>query len=100
MKSFFVVLLAAIVVGLAVGQTVYSDQDLAEWNSYKTTHGKTYDGAENTRRLGIYMDTKNRITAHNARFAAGEVSFKMGINQFSDLLPEELPRNNLLRIPH
>jgi DNA-directed RNA polymerase beta' subunit len=61
-----------------------------EWEAYKTTFKKTYSAEEDERRKQIYIETKKRVEEHNEKFEKGETTFTMGINQFSDQLPEEM----------
>merc|ERR1712179_235576 len=60
-----------------------------EWSLFKITHGKTYAAAEEELRMTIYLQNRDMIAAHNARFKKGEVSYSMKMNQFGDMLPEE-----------
>merc|ERR1712063_149172 len=39
--------------------------------------------------MTIYLQNRDMIAAHNARFEKGEVSYSMKMNQFGDMLPEE-----------
>lgn len=32
------------------------------------------------------MENKHKIAKHNAKFARGEVSFKMGLNKYADMV--------------
>lgn len=55
-------------------------------------HGKSYeDDAEEQKRLKFFMDNVKAVEEHNKKFDAGEVTYSMGINQFSDLGPNEDP---------
>lgn len=60
-------------------------------------HKKSYaDQDEENRRFQIFVDTVKMIIQHNDKHAKGEVSYSMGINQFSDMLPEEYQRGRLI----
>ncbi|XP_017864681.1 PREDICTED: cathepsin L1-like [Drosophila arizonae] len=61
-----------------------------EWNSYKSEFGKIYDESEERLRKLIFGDNKKIIEAHNERWAAGDEGYEMGLNQFSDMLPNEV----------
>lgn len=37
-------------------------------------------------RMKIFLETLTKIATHNARFDKGEVGFRIGINQFADLV--------------
>lgn len=43
----------------------------------------------------IFQTNLKRIVEHNEKFANGETTYTMGINQFTDLKPEEF-RGGLL----
>ncbi|KAH8274501.1 hypothetical protein KR044_002091, partial [Drosophila immigrans] len=61
-----------------------------EFNSFKEIYNKVYkDFSEHDQRKQIFKDNAEFIKQHNQRHAAGEKSYKMGVNQFSDLLSEE-----------
>jgi len=67
-----------------------------EWEDFKRKFNKTYaSGSEEERRYNVYLDTKRIVDAHNQRYANGEVTFKMGINQFSDMTKEEFSNTHL-----
>ncbi|XP_064545962.1 cathepsin L-like [Drosophila montana] len=61
-----------------------------EWNNFKVDYEKTYqDISEHLHRKQIFKHNKEIIDRHNKRYAAGEETFEMGINQFTDLLSHE-----------
>ncbi|XP_062136441.1 cathepsin L-like [Drosophila sulfurigaster albostrigata] len=61
-----------------------------EWKDFKITHSKVYeDESEEQLRYYIFQTNREIMKLHNERFAAGKETFKMGVNQFSDLLTEE-----------
>jgi C1A family cysteine protease len=57
--------------------------------AYAATFGKTYNGDEMAQREAIYNQAVEEMTAHNARFEAGEETYTQGVNQFTDLTLEE-----------
>lgn len=61
-----------------------------DWSAFKQTFGKTYDNAEESRRLNIFISNLEYISAENAK---GH-NFTLGVNQFSDLTPEEFATQN------
>lgn len=79
-----------LLLGLACVANCVSLFELEEWRQYKIEHNKSYDYPEDKMRLKIWLNTKRTVDAHNEKFEAGEVSYEMGINQFSDLTQEEL----------
>ncbi|XP_046489827.1 protein CTLA-2-alpha-like [Neodiprion pinetum] len=64
--------------------------DLDEWNAFKAKHNKKYETVEEEKkRMTIYLESKEKIAKHNADFEKGITTFKMGINHFADMTPEE-----------
>merc|ERR1712203_1149821 len=51
--------------------------------------GKTYNGDEMAKRETIYNQAVEEMTAHNARYEAGEETYTQGVNEFTDLTLEE-----------
>ncbi|KAJ6647329.1 Crustapain [Pseudolycoriella hygida] len=63
--------------------------DTVYWNK---EHNKSFsDQEEENRRFQIFVETVKSVIEHNEKFHRGEVTFKMGINAFAHLLPEERP---------
>jgi len=61
------------------------------WDLFKTVHGKSYSSeAEESLRMKVFFEKVAEIEQHNARFEAGEESFTMAINKFSDMLTSEV----------
>lgn len=51
---------------------------------------KSYENEEeDKKRKAIYFENKQHVEEHNKKFETGQVTWKMGINQFSDLSQEE-----------
>jgi len=99
MVHLFQAVLAAIVVTAAFGGPVAEDLAAlpleASFARYKERYGRVYGSAEEeTARLENFRNSLSTVTSHNAQ--AG-VSFKMGINQFSDLSDEEFEANMLMK---
>ncbi|XP_075150006.1 protein CTLA-2-beta-like [Haematobia irritans] len=65
----------------------------AEWEDYKSRFNKSYANAdEETMRRNLVAATKKIIDEHNLKYEAGEESYSMGLNDFSDKTPEEKGR--------
>ncbi|PSN53177.1 Cathepsin L [Blattella germanica] len=62
---------------------------LVEWEEFKIKHGKRYETFENDFRMQIYLQNKLKIEKHNLAYEKGIYSYKLGMNQFGDLLPHE-----------
>lgn len=59
-----------------------------EWDFYKMENNKI-DGLHH---MQVYQDNKRMIEAHNKRWEDGEESYKMEINQFTDLTEDQLDK--------
>lgn len=56
------------------------------WNSFKERHGRFYDDDdEEDRRKNIFAENWRRIEEHNQLHSNGMKSYRLGMNQFSDL---------------
>ncbi|EDL41306.1 protein CTLA-2-alpha isoform a precursor [Mus musculus] len=64
-----------------------------EWKEWKTKFAKAYNLNEERHRRLVWEENKKKIEAHNADYEQGKTSFYMGLNQFSDLTPEEFKTN-------
>lgn len=62
---------------------------MQEWEAFKLAHGKEYETVEETFRLKVFAENKNKIAQHNQLFSKGLRSFKMKMNHFGDLLHHE-----------
>ena len=68
------------------------------WMEWRRAFGKVYaTAAEAERRQRIFAETLTAIRAQNARNDAGESTYRMGVNQFSDLTNEEYRKGYLSR---
>ncbi|XP_062136123.1 cathepsin L-like [Drosophila sulfurigaster albostrigata] len=86
MKAVILVLVLVAV----VQATSLKDILKVEFNAFKLRHHKAYkDASEELKRLQNFVENKKLIDSHNKRFTAGEKTYKMGINQFSDLNSKE-----------
>merc|ERR1712121_563390 len=66
------------------------------WELFKTVHKKSYETeAEDLLRKEIFLNNVQKVEEHNQKFEAGEVSFKLGVNQFSDLIESEFRASQL-----
>ncbi|XP_069160791.1 cathepsin L-like [Procambarus clarkii] len=75
---------------LAVISALPMSSVLDEWEAFKLEHGKKYaTDAEDSFRMKIFIENKNRIDAHNKLFAARRKSYSLRMNKFGDMLPDE-----------
>ncbi|XP_077486539.1 uncharacterized protein LOC144097780 [Amblyomma americanum] len=62
-----------------------------EWESFKAKNGKKYTtGEEEERRKCIFEKNLELIIQHNKKYAEGNVTYKLAMNHFGDMLPSEL----------
>nr|ASL04981.1 cathepsin l [Nilaparvata lugens] len=87
MRSFVVLLFA--LVGMAQCVSFF-DLVTEEWKTFKLEHKKSYgNDLEEKFRMKIFMDNRNKIAKHNAKYEKGLASFKLKINHFGDMLHHE-----------
>nr|ABN50361.2 cathepsin L [Fasciola hepatica] len=87
---FFV--LAVLTVGVFA-----SNDDL--WHQWKRIYNKEYNGADDEHRRNIWGKNVKHIQEHNLRHDLGLVTYKLGLNQFTDLTFEEFKAKYLIEIP-
>lgn len=63
--------------------------------AWAATYGKTYNGAEYDAREAVYKANVDEYEVHNAKFDAGEETYTMGPNEFTDLTLEEFQGSNI-----
>ncbi|KAM8708933.1 hypothetical protein ACLKA7_015839 [Drosophila subpalustris] len=83
---------AIIVILALIGLVQSTRNDVLDikWQSFKEDHLKSYrDVSEELLRMKIFKANMELIDRHNLRYEAGEESYKMGVNEFTDLLHEE-----------
>lgn len=87
-KQFVVICVALIgLIGPPTGAAAANDDEA--WSQFKQTHQKNYtSAAEEARRRQIFIENKNYIESHNTKQT--QSSFTQGINQLTDLTPEEI----------
>lgn len=73
----------------------YTDEQHKEWENYKVKFEKSYaDEEEDQHRKAIYFENAKTVEEHNKKFENGEVTWSMGINQFSDLTKIEFKQRH------
>merc|ERR1711997_915171 len=82
-------------VSFAVCASISKD---AQWEDFKLKFKKGFrDSAHEAERRDIFESTLDLIESHNAKFAQGLSTYKMGINQYSDWTYEEFQGTVLMR---
>ena len=70
-----------------ISQQVVQD----EWTTWKLEYGKSYSSpAEENMRMMVFMENKQLVAQHNARFLKGEETDRVTMNQFGDMVKKEL----------
>jgi len=75
-----------LLISLSFSQFLSEDEKFESFKLWKATHGKFYETIEeHEKRREIFSNTLNIINEHNSK---GK-SWKMGLNEYSDLTHEE-----------
>jgi Cathepsin propeptide inhibitor domain (I29) len=78
--------LVLVIVGAVVAEHNFDD--------FRRRNRKQYKNEEEAvLRKGVFLRNAEYVEAHNKKFEAGLASFRMEVNQFSDLLQSEFLRN-------
>nr|AAL16954.1 cathepsin L-like cysteine protease precursor [Delia radicum] len=68
----------------------YTDVIKEEWQTFKMEHRKNFlSEVEERFRMKIFNENRHKIAKHNQLYAQGKVSFKLGLNKYSDMLYHE-----------
>ena len=64
------------------------------WASYKKNHKKAYSSTkEESKRKAIWQANYNKIKKHNQEADQNKLSYRLDVNQFTDLSTEEFQKN-------
>lgn len=59
-------------------------------------YNKRYDDyEEDARRFEIYKQKMYELEEHNEKYRRGELTFSVGVNQFTDMTDDEFSKHNL-----
>ncbi|XP_044262271.1 procathepsin L-like [Tribolium madens] len=64
-----------------------------KWNNFKKVYQKTYTKHEDMKRMEIFQENVRKIEKHNKLFEENKVTYKMSINQFTDMTSKEFLQN-------
>jgi len=84
-----------ILLGLFAAANAVSFLDVSreEWNNFKAKHNKKYsDAGEEKLRYKIYLENRHKIAKHNTRYHQKDVSYKLELNKYADMLHTEFVR--------
>ncbi|XP_073995819.1 procathepsin L-like [Rhodnius prolixus] len=69
-----------------------------DWLEFKARFGKNYKNSfEEIFRMSVYKENQKKIDEHNKRYEVGEVSYKLKMNHFGDLMQHEFKALNKLK---
>jgi len=78
-----------LVIGTAYAVSFF-DLVAEQWGAFKLTHQKQYTSeTEEKFRMKIFMENAHQVAKHNQLYERGLVSFKLGVNKYSDMLHHE-----------
>merc|ERR1712038_686830 len=87
-------LIVAALFSLAASASVGRNQ---QWDEFKVKFGKQHrDLKHESERRAVFEKNMDLIEAHNAKYEKGLSTYKMGINQFTDLTYEEFSNTVLM----
>lgn len=70
--------------------TFIEDVIKEEWRSFKLEHSKKYiNPVEERFRQKVFLENRRKIAKHNQLYEMGKVTYKLGLNKYSDLLHQE-----------
>ena len=82
--------MSSALIALSLG---FSADATVEFGAWKLAHGKSYGtAAEEAHRQSIWLASRDRVAAHNAR----DSSWTAGLNAFSDLTWDEFSASRLM----
>ncbi len=97
MNFFKFLLLIALASVCLCQQSAFSHQD---WIEHKHAYGKVYTRAEDAARKAIFKRNLIAINEHNKMADEGLVSYRKGVNKFTDMTHEEIVGQYLgLKLP-
>ncbi|KAL3307445.1 Cathepsin L2 [Cichlidogyrus casuarinus] len=83
-------LLVLAIVSLVSCMALEGEELHAKWHQYKLKHGKVYEkDEEDEMRKNLWHDNFKMVEEHNKKYEAGEVTYDMEQNHFSDISEEE-----------
>ncbi|KAG1702416.1 Cathepsin L [Nymphon striatum] len=82
--------IVAAFVALTYASVTIDRKELEAWNSFKATYGKTHSSfREEMKKMDVFVSNLRFVKEHQAKYAAGEVSYNVDINEYADMTTEE-----------
>ncbi|CAG0890794.1 unnamed protein product [Cyprideis torosa] len=89
MREFAVLMLLAILAEISSAVSFFNIM-VDEWEVFKQAHSKAYESdAEEQFRMKVFYENRRKIVKHNIFYERGNRTFKLGTNEYSDMLPFE-----------
>lgn len=89
-------LLALVATCAALPSVFVPKKHVLEWRSFKAAFSKFYESpVEEARRFALFAEKLAFFETHNAAFAAGNVTYTVGVNQFTDMTADEVKKGYL-----
>jgi hypothetical protein len=80
----------SLVLAATAAPVIHHDSTETTFAEWAVAHGKVYTSSEErSLRLSIFAKSLERVRTHNAKYEAGEKSYFLALNRFSDLTFEE-----------
>ncbi|XP_055387365.1 cystein proteinase inhibitor protein salarin-like [Condylostylus longicornis] len=91
MKSTIFILFGVCIFQICSTAAISEEVFNVQWENYKNEFNKVYPSIEEEQfRKEIFKVNLEKINIHNEKYRNGEVTFEMGLNQFTDLTASEM----------
>lgn len=88
-----IVLMAFIAIESVNAKSIQQAEIAKAWNDFMQTYKKEYKTEEESnKRREIFSNAYLSIAKHNEEFESGKQTYEQGVNQFTDLTPEEFKK--------
>ncbi|KAG1679586.1 Cathepsin L [Nymphon striatum] len=78
--------IVAAFVALTYASVTIDRKELEAWNSFKVKYGKTHSSfREEMKKMDVFVSNLRFVKEHQAKYAAGEVSYNVDINEYADM---------------
>ncbi|KAG1679588.1 Cathepsin L [Nymphon striatum] len=79
--------IVAAFVALTYASVTIDRKELEAWNSFKVKYGKTHSSfREEMKKMDVFVSNLRFVKEHQAKYAAGEVSYNVDINEYADMV--------------
>ncbi|KAG1702414.1 Cathepsin L [Nymphon striatum] len=82
--------IVAAFVALAYANVPIDRTELESWHNFKAKFGKSHGSfREEMKRMDVFVSNLRFVKEHQAKFAAGKVSYNVAINEYADMTTQE-----------